>query len=277
MDSLVKSNRDLIKLKNGYYKYTFHSLYQPSGADHRGNPNDIAHTFKFSMPPMNSMGFSDHYSQALIKISSVCVYNVEGLNQIFLDNTGQTIPSAGTFHVGIPCAHNHQISDLSNQGAVRHNAPTHSGLHVPLTRGKNILAGMEGTEALDGIAEAAQLGASGYIEYSNTYGRQAVGGVATATPADAPINDPVVTKSYSVPYDNVSYTYENKASIFEAGLLCGNPFGSEIDCYITAPYGANRNPKVGLFSQTRDTAASNSTYIHLELEIQLLPNPTSRD
>ena len=221
MDSLVKSNRDLIKLKNGYYKYTFHSLYQPSGADHRGNPNDIAHTFKFSMPPMNSMGFSDHYSQALIKISSVCVYNVEGLNQIFLDNTGQTIPSAGTFHVGIPCAHNHQISDLSNQGAV--------------------------------------------------------GGVATATPADAPINDPVVTKSYSVPYDNVSYTYENKASIFEGGLLCGNPFGSEIDCYITAPYGANRNPKVGLFSQTRDTAASNSTYIHLELEIQLLPNPTSRD
>ena len=271
MDSLVKSNRDLIKLKNGYYKYTFNSLYQPSGADHRGAPNDVAHTFKFSMPPMNSMGFSDHYSQALIKISSVCVYNVEGLNQIFLDNTGQTIPSAGTFHVGIPCAHNHQISDLVTTGVVRHNAPTHSGLHVALTRGKNILAGMEGT------AEQAQIGASGYIEYSNTYGRQAVGGVATLTPADTTINPAVVSKSYSVPYDNVSYTYENKASIFEAGLLCGNPFGSEIDCYITAPYGANNNPKVGLFSQTRDTSASNSTYIHLELEIQLLPNPTSRD
>ena len=251
-------------------------LYQPSGADHRGNPNDVAHTFKFSMPPMNSMGFSDHYNQALVKIQSVEVFNRLGVNQVWGTAGGDVRVLPATFNVNIPCPNNIRIGDYTLGTFANTHRIGQSGLHAPLKRSN----GAAGFFTKDGLSVAQQLGSREIGLYSQTYGRQAVGGVDTTQPSTAAntttINAAVTTISASALQENVSYTFEDNSSIFETGLLCGNPCGTTIDCNIICPFETSQTP-VGLHSPTLDQEDGNTTMIRLCLEVQVLPNPTSRD
>ena len=74
MDSLVKTKRDLIELKNGLFKYNLSQSYIP-GVALQGNRHDCK--FGFFIPPLNEMGFSDKYSQCLIKLFSYLTSRVE--------------------------------------------------------------------------------------------------------------------------------------------------------------------------------------------------------
>ena len=276
MDSLVKSNRDLIKLKNGYYKYTLNATYEPAGGLAGG---DVPASFQFNLPPMNSMGFSDHYNQALVKIQSVEVFNRLGVNQVWGTAGGDVRVLPATFNVNIPCPNNIRIGDYTLGTFANTHRINQSGLHAPLKR-SNAAAGFFTTTTKDGLSVAQQLGSREIGLYSQTYGRQAVGGVNTTQPSTAAntttINNAVTTISASALQENVSYTFEDHSSIFETGLLCGNPCGTTIDCNIICPFETSQTP-VGLHTPTLDQEDGNTTMIRLCLEVQVLPNPTSRD
>ena len=62
----------------------------------------------------------------------------------------------------------------------------------------------------------------------------------------------------------------SKTSIFDDGVLCGNPFGKELTFQVRTGFDNN---VVALGAQNADGVAQNICMLRVELEIQLLPNP----
>ena len=262
MDSLIHSKRDLIKLKNGYFKFQL-SGRLPDVADKGTRTTKQAHTFSWNLPPLNEMGFSDHYNQALIRIRKAEMSNRH------LDVYNNIIVVAGTNAQELEGVYL-ETNITSNNQTIIHNEDNifvpnatyqHTKVSQKLERKK--IGNLYYNGTLDGIVANYMWGADdiwllGNVEGYNTYNADNAEGGA------GDIKSNTSQSRYAWVADNGS------TSIFEDGVLCGVPFGREFTC--VAVNGFDGDP-VALGEAPNNSVQANNTEIYLELEIQLLPNP----
>ena len=262
MDSLIHSKRDLIKLKNGYFKFQL-SGRLPDVADKGTRISKQQHTFSWNLPPLNEMGFSDHFNQALIRIRKVEFFNRH------LDVYNNIIVVAGTAAQELEGVYI-ETNITSNNQTLIHNEDNvfvpnatyqHTKVSQKLERKKIGNIYYNGT--LDGITTNLMWGCEeiellGNVEGYNTYNADNAEGGAGDTKTN------ITQGRYAWVADNGS------TSIFDDGVLCGVPFGREFTA--VAVNGFVGDP-VALGEAVVNNVASNNTELYLELEIQLLPNP----
>ena len=123
---LATSKRELIKLKNGYFLFDLYGERDGFGGDQRvGNDKD-PNAFKFYLPPLNEMGFSDHYNQCLIRIRKAGFYSSGDtcVNQQIFEYSGSSkfSPVYITLDSDIKTRNKHQI--CNNQENAVFNDPT---------------------------------------------------------------------------------------------------------------------------------------------------------
>ena len=255
--SLVNSKRELIELKNGYFRYLYNDVQSITA----NQINQVAPLeFKFGIPPLNEMAFSGRYSQSIARIRSCYIYNLaeSNWNERFMNLTDHAVGATPVVYVktSIPTRNMVQFvgSDgLEGDGLVGDSGDTKIMCEAVMTSGKNMILDTDENPvggAQDGLAEKIFLNGGAT--------RQARGTGDTTAPR--------ITADLA---RNV-WTYEDKTSIWDSGVLCSIPFGGDFTVSIRddvnrylAMVGAN------------DSVLINSTRIRLELEIQMLPNPTS--
>ena len=246
---LATSKRDLIKLKNGYFLFDLYGQRDGFGGDQRVGADKDPNAFKFYLPPLNEMGFSDHYNQCLIRIRKAGFYSSGDtcVNQQIFEYSGssQFSPVYITLDSDIKTRNKHQI--CNNQADPVHNDPLklNHGLSEVLkfeSHNRGVALG-----ASDGITAVNAKGTVEDVEIGATNGVRQV-------------------KKASNGY----YCDNSKTTIFDNGVLCANPFGtivtfrtrdkeSNADCVLTTP--------------TNDTDTGNIQQLFVQLEVQMLPNP----
>jgi hypothetical protein len=269
--AIAKTKKELIHLKNGYFKFELTAVGNTQA--NKGDYTNNDFTFKFLLPPLNSMGFSDHYNQSLIKIRFAEWYNPnsEAHNEIPCAVGGVVeTNSKVNLHTNIP-TRNQVI--IHQQGSVfTESNKIISNLQTPLhyRRGHHLLT----NDAIDGIAATSITGTDEITEIGND---TTAGTPATPLAVDdgsgntgAIISD---TNKFMISKAKNGWFVDNsKTSIFDDGILCGNPFGKEVQFQVRNQF---TNQPLGLCSAiaTNNDITHNAANLKVELEIQLLPNP----
>lgn len=272
--ALVKNRRDLIALKNGYFRYHLQGVNQSATAAARTD-----FSFEFDIPPLNEMAFSDHYSQALVRISEARVMNTNGsiYNEVF-HTAGGTI-SGGYFRLVCPDI---TTRNLLSMGSVSSGNKSHLCSELipcpELGAGGLFLAtehdGINAT-SLEGITELEEIGNTEplAVDAGTTSKAEGVDHEAPGVAGNLKFSTKRKKNAWCVPKSN--------QSIFQDGILASVPFGRKIkffvrqtannhDCCITSTAFTGTGPGGGENS-------SNETDLSVVLEIQLLPNPTPSD
>lgn len=272
--ALVKNRRDLIQLKNGYFRYHFEGVNTSSTAAGRTD-----FSFEFDIPPLNEMAFSDHYSQALVRISEARVINPNGgiFNEVF-HTTGGVLTTSGTLRLVCPDITSRNLLSMGSASANKSHlcaelvpCPEFSAGRLFLTTEHD---GITPT-SLEGITELEEIGNTVPLSVDAGITSQASGSEAPTPgdPGDVKFSTKLRKNSWCVPKSN--------QSIFQDGVLASVPFGRKIkffvrestnnqDCCITSTYFTGAGAGGG-------EIASNETALSVVLEIQLLPNPTPED
>ena len=269
MDSLVKSKRDLIELKNGFFKYSLAETFIP-GEALLGGAHDCK--FVFTLPPLNEMGFSDKYNQCLIKFNHIHLTGsliTPSANGNFGEN-GIWFRSDGNAKIGghglilvsdIPCRNSYLDASIGYPaGSIELHDPARtqnklcqyvSGIpkSTPILRTPDV-DGVD-VQGMKYYLENGTIGLGGtQIADSTAPGNVSAGGVAGMNSVNA-------------------YNYENHNDIFTDGVLCGLPFGGIVnfqvmDSVFNVPLCLTSAP---------GHADGGGTTLELEMVIQLLPNP----
>lgn len=274
--ALVKNRRDLIEVKNGYFVHHLHSTREIA----EPIPNPLSkNQFRFKLRPPNDSSFSDKYNQALVRIRKAILYTPSGLgaNQC-LFGVGTRTESPDTILRLKTSIRSNQIStevgDHDSLAQFVHNRDNFdNNLSEALysTPGGGIQTGVfthdtefdapniRGSTAITLVGNAVPL----VVEDA---------GGAGATPGGSKENATATS---------VSFRCDNSAtSIFENGILVSNPYkGTDItfetkffetaeDCILVS------TPVIG---GGAGNAVSHSNSLYVQLEVQLLPNPTPSD
>ena len=265
MDSLVKSKRDLIELKNGFFKYSLAETFIP-GEALLGGAHDCK--FVFTLPPLNEMGFSDKYNQCLIKFNHIHISGRIAVNAN--GNYGENAEwykSDGTSKQGghglllvsdIPCRNDFLTGSVEVGSAPPIMIRTRQKLHQFIT-------GVPKSGVLLRNANVDGIDVRG-MKYYLKNGTIGLGGTQIAdSTAPGNVSDGGVAGMNSV---NI-YNYENHNDIWTDGVLCGIPFGSQITFRIEDPI---FNLPLCLTSAPSHIDGGGTT-LELEMVVQLLPNP----
>jgi hypothetical protein len=208
------------------------------------------------LPPLNEMGFSNNYSQALIQVSRVAITNesvagITRVNNVFINTADNTISGAGAVSVelSIPC----------RQRAIQSNDFTEAGGFIRPDGQKQNFGQMVNLDAKP----------TPYLTNTAVDGKNPRGSLtiiehgATAIP------------TFDVECSNTGYFYESKKGVEEGGLLCANPFGTQVRLSLRN----HVNKRITLGSGT-DLTADNGKQgkINITLDILMLENavPTNR-
>ena len=270
--AIAKTKKEVIHLKNGYFKLELTGVVSVANrANWAGRSNS---SFKFLLPPLNEMGFSDHYNQSLIKIRRAEWGNIDGLafNCVPCAPGGATTDQRVHLHTNIPTRN--QILIHNNGNFFDGSELRLSNLQTPLylKYKANYLTIPGGA---DGLTGNEFQGSSVITEYGNTnplavdagQTNGAGGGTEAAVALEAG-GEGNTKKSFE--RTNNGWCVDNSGtSIFDDGILCGNPFGKEVSFEVRDQYDNN---VLGITGGT-DTATFNKAHLRVELEIQLLPNP----
>ena len=274
--ALVKNRRDLIEVKNGYFIHHLHSTREIA----EPIPNPVGkNEYRFKLRPPNDSSFSDKYNQALIRIRKAVLYTPSGFgaNQCLFGvvsrseepntivrlktsiRSNQISTEVGDHDSLAQFVHNRDNFDNNLSDALYHTPGGGMGQLLPIFPHESELSAIE----LQGSTAITLIGNTNPLAVEDGAGA-GTGGVpkemATAT--------------------SVSFRCDNSAtSIFETGILVSNPYkGADItfetkffetaeDCILITP---------GRLGGTGNAAAhANSLYV--QLEVQLLPNPTPSD
>ena len=272
MDSLIKSKRDLIEVKNGFFKYTLTGLY------HENSRIDAGHNclWRFTIPPLNEMGFSDKYNQCLMKFNHIYLSgrsghgiqggnNDGGENGVWYDTAGDTKTGTGGLILSttIPCRN--QLH-LETTRINPHAGTTKTGPTIHRNRFQQVISNVPKHIAIQRSTDVdTNLDVEGGAYYLQN-GTIGLGGIQVAD-STAPAN----VASGGIACCNVMnvWSYENHNDIFTDGVLCAVPFGQEITFHVI---NAENGETLCLSSQT-DNADGTGTYLEAEIVIQLLPNP----
>ena len=253
MEVISKDKRDLIKTKNGYFKYLLSGAYSPNNAITAGH--DCHFTFK--LPPLNEMGFSDQYNQCLIQFKSITLQSGSsgangnyGENATWYNKNGGSSPanSGLVLTTDIPCRNQTHISNQENTWATE--SQYSQTLHQKLNN--EILSQL--------YADATAV--DGSLNFLGTKENLKLG----TTPTDT------ASARFQVNSKNV-WSYETDRSIWDGGTLCGVPLGQEVKFEIKNIY----NNAILALSSAPGHAEGSLTNLTCELEIQLLPNPTPKN
>ena len=253
METIVKDKRDLIKTKNGYFRYTLTGAYSAGVRIDTGG-HDCQ--FRFQLPPLNEMGFSDQYNQCLVMFRSIriqCGANTAngnwGNNATFYGKTGGPthVPNGIQLVSNIPC---------------RNQAHFGAGAQAFWTQNSGIFAPTLSQKLDDEVvlAPSAQLGAvDTSLNLLGTWDSDLQGTTAGSAASNV----------VQVNRNNV-WTYKTDKDIWSGGMLCGIPMGTDLTFEIKDLYNGTT---VALSSASTHKEGA-ITGISIELEIQLLPNPT---
>jgi len=246
-------NLDDIEVANRYFKYECSGLFANNAGELDANK-----TLRFRLPPLSEIGFSNNFSQCLVKIRRVIVGDRGFYNPVWAQGTGvvnyETVPAGITVQTNIPCR---------NFGSVRGDiAPMAEVVDqrfgqcfVP----KWVDGVIVDDTALAFNAELPALQTSAGAKKQIVGINGAVAGAGAGTPA---VPNQIVR-------GNGYYCMEDESSIFETGMLCGVPFGNTLEVKFKENYA---NLTIGLVDYT-DT----QTFIGgvtIVLEFLMLPNPT---
>ena len=274
--AIATSKRELIKLKYGYFRIELQGTAAAAGGARANWTIDDA-TYKFYLPPLNEMGFSDHYNQALVRIRKAEWGNTQSLafNEIPVaaDGSGVFLGSRLNLHTNIP---------TRNQLLVHHEGSFFDGTELRMSNLQEPLhfktggdfmfsnTALDGitTNDIDGTTEITEVGNTNQlaVDAGQTNGALGGGGAAVALAAGA-----AGDSKFQVKRSKHTWCVDNsQTSIFDDGVLCANPFGKELRFQLRTGYA---NAVVALGAENGDTAAQNICNLRVELEIQLLPNP----
>ena len=275
--AIATSKRELIKLKNGYFRIELTGTAAAGGGNARTDWTIEGATYKFYLPPLNEMGFSDHFNQALIRIRMAEWGNTESLafNEIPVsaDGSGVFVGSRLNLHTNIP---------TRNQLLLHHEGSFFDGTELRMSNLQTPLHFKTGRDfmfsatALDGITANDIDGTTEIVEVGNTNqlavdAGQTNGAGAGTEAAVALAAGAAGDSKFQVKRSKNTWCVDNSAtSIFDDGILCANPFGKELRFQLRTGYA---NTVVGLGAENGDTAVQNICMLRVELEIQLLPNP----
>lgn len=223
---VIQDERQSIAYHNRHFKFQLLS--------HRADAD-----FQFNIQPPNEAGFSDRYSQCLIKISYCHLSNRGDANRFGLGSQFQAVVGAaieacesGVLLTSDIRSVNHEmIYDRDSQG-----------------------------------------GASGVMAVlQNKYGSTGVNGAFLATNTKCGASAIRGANADNV-YKVNAWEFKDDRPIEDSGVLCGNPFGRQINFRL-------RNPDNGV-QPLRLTAedlpanvASHGASIQIELEVLMLENP----
>ena len=275
--ALVKNRRDLIEVKNGYFIHHLHSTREIA----EPIPNPLPkNEYKFKLRPPNDSSFSDKYNQALIRIRKAILYTPSGLgaNQCLFGTTSRSEFPETILRL--------KTSIRSNQ------VSTETGDHDSLAQfihnrdnfDNNLSVALYHTGG--GGVQTAVFQHEGEFDPPDIRGSTAITLVGNAVPllvddAGGAGTTPGGRKENTTG-TSVSYRCDNSAtSIFENGILVSNPYkGTDITFQTTTFETAEdvvlvSTPVIGKAGPVDNVAHSNSLYV--QLEVQLLPNPTPSD
>ena len=264
--AIATTKRDLIHLKNGYFKLELQGIAAAddgAGSHTRTDWTKELATYKFLLPPLNSMGFSDHYNQALIRIrhaewgnNNSTAFNEVPCNA---DGTGAFRDSRLNLHTNIPTRN--QLN-IHYQGSVFDGSELRlSNLQTPLYW-KDDTNSIFSAGVLDGIATNDIDGTTSITEIGNTEPVVVKDSVGEGAAGDS---------KFMVKRSKHAWCVDNsKTSIFDDGVLCGNPFGKEVRFEVRDGFDNNI---MGITSVNANAAENNTAHLRVELEVQLLPNP----
>ena len=259
--AIAKTKRELIHLKNGYFKFELTAVGNTQAS--KGDYTIGDFTFKFLLPPLNEMGYSDHYNQSLVKIRFAEWYNPNSIahNEVPCAVGGVVeVNSKVNLHTNIPTRNqviiHQQASVFSPSNKIISNLQT--PLHY--RRGHHLLTNV----AEDGIAAEDITGTNEITEIGNTEPVVVKDSVGEGAAGD---NKFMISKA-----KNGWFVDNSKTSIFDDGVLCGNPFGKEVQFQVRNQF---TNQALGLCSAVaaKNDVNHNAANLKVELEIQLLPNP----
>ena len=121
---------------------------------------------------------------------------------------------------------------------------------------------MFSSAALDGITTNDIDGTTEIIEVGNTTPVVVKDSVGEGAADDS---------KFQVKRSKHTWCIDNtQTSIFDDGVLCGNPFGKELRFQLKTGFD---NSVCGMGATHGDTVAENICMLRVELEVQLLPNP----
>ena len=223
----MRTNREEIQYHNRKFKVNL-TLFNAEGE------------FSARLDPPNETGFSDRYSQCLIKINKARATNAADTITFGMDSVWWGVGGAGvTSHAGIYLQSN----------MVSNNCLTVSDQQV--RRGVSCL--LTGTSAFS----------------NNVFDGLAMGGASEVIRGGAAGTDTNIHKVNE-------WLFEDNRSIEDAGILCGNPFGHDITFNFRIADALPALEKAYLTSASNpDNAAQNGSTINVELEILMLPNPVA--
>ena len=251
MEVIAKDIRDMIKTKNGYFKYTLSGTYTTDAAITAGH----SCKFNFQLPPLNEMGFSDKYNQCLIQFRSISLGSsaltangLYGENATWFNKTGGLSGWAPVQVVSnIPCRNQQHL------GAIDEAFWSHGGNIFTQTLSQKISDRIEAApNQFGGVTDTS-------LYFLGTMENLLQGTIAGAA----------ASNRYQVNRRNI-WSYETDKDIWTGGQLCGIPMGTDVEFEIRSIY----NNDLLCLSSNSGQADGTGTFFACELEIQLLPNPT---
>lgn len=277
--ALVKNPRDLIEVKNGYFIHHLHStrsIAEPI-------PNPIGkNEFRFKLRPPNESSFSDRYNQALVRVRKAVFYTPAGFG------CNQTLMGATTRGNNPDTIMRLKTSIRSNQ--ISTEVGDHDSLQVLVHNRDNIDNNL--SDALystpgGGINNLVSL----FPHESELTGNELQGSTAITLIGNThplgvedsvgPPGAPGIVKEMATA-TSISYNCDNSAtSIFENGILVSNPYKGGDITFETKFFETAENAilvvpaRIGNHPAGLPDGHPNALYV--QLEIQLLPNPTPRD
>ena len=273
--AIATTKKELIHLKNGYFKLELTGTASAVGG-RRANWTAEDATYKFLLPPLNEMGFSDHYNQALVKIRQAEWGNQTGTayNEVpIVVGGGAFTDSRLNLHTNIPTrnqllVHNQRNGfDIETKKISNLQAPLHFKSGASFMFSGAVLDGIA-TNDIDGTTEIIEVGNTEPLAVDAGQTNGAGGGTEDAVALAA--GDAGFSKAQVKRAKNSWCVDNTQTSIFDDGVLCGNPFGKEVRFQIRTGYD---NTPVALAALNADTIAQNICMLRVELEVQLLPNP----
>jgi len=214
-----------------------------------GTSGDGVWDFDISNPP-NEFAYSDRYSQCLIQITKA-----------HLNNRGDTT------NLGLDA----QFTDQATGTRVE---PCESGVMLLTDLKTN-----NKRQYFDNKSSSTQQGI--FCMLQNKFGSAGEGGAFAGTDVNCAT---LVERGQAAAgaggkgananlHSVAAWEYIDHRPIEDGGVLCGNPFGRKFKCQL---YSTNSEAPVKLTSEANfNQAASNGSSLCLEIDVLMLPNPTS--
>lgn len=247
-------NLDDIEVANRYFKYECSGLFANNAGELDANK-----TLRFTLPPLSSIGFSNNYNQCLVKIRKVIVGDNGNFNPVWANGTAalnfNTCAAGIIVQTNIPCR---------NFGAVRTNNNFIGEANLDQRFGATFAPTFENGVIVSGVNQTFNgelpnlqtcAGAKKQIRIIN--------GLAAAG------DDGGIAGGNKIERSNGFFIMEDTTSIFDTGMLCGVPFGNQLEVSFKEPF---ENVKLGLVDYSDTTTFIGG--VSIVFEFLMLPNPT---